>query len=561
MRSPISRVATAVIFLLAGTGVVLWFHGGGATFAFADFVAPILEAKGVKYKMTAEMKGPPAVTTTTEVMMLDDVRTRQETAMPDGSKIVVIEDSTQGKSLHLLPSSKTATVLTIANGPKYKSAEGKNPLACYRSLLLGARDNPNIKREPLGEKQIDGRRVLGFHIRSERVAMNLWGDPTTGMPVRVEMTLGMDGDTKATMSHFEFNVDMDKSLFSLEPPAGYTVRSETLDASPHGENDLIEMFREYTKLSRGAFPQSLDMRAVSFTVWKKVNFEMMWQNLALTMGNGKAFEVQRQKLEEQMDEFEDNMYDNAMKGKASEEANQGPTHKFQEQISKIVIPMTIQKLWDGLALEKLKANEGQRREFEKRIRKIMEGNPNELQTTTSAEQTMKIVYQVLWEDLAPGRLKANEELRHKFADLMLGMEEKPNEKQKIKEEFRKTLGDQMLKGVEAWEAQKEKAAKGQREAAEARMRESAEELRKFTEAQQRVQRGVMFANELRPAADAHYVGKGVSLGAADTPIFWYRPNDTKNYRAMYADLSVRDADTPPKVSKVPSVPAPSGPNQ
>ena len=48
-------------------------------------------------------------------------------------------------------------------------------------------------------------------------------------------------------------------------------------------------------------------------------------------------------------------------------------------------------------------------------------------------------------------------------------------------------------------------------------------------------------------ADSHYAGKGVSLGAADTPIFWYRPKDSKKYRVIYADLSVRDADTPPSV--------------
>ena len=30
-------------------------------------------------------------------------------------------------------------------------------------------------------------------------------------------------DVKTTMSDFEFNVDMDESLFSVEPPAGYEV--------------------------------------------------------------------------------------------------------------------------------------------------------------------------------------------------------------------------------------------------------------------------------------------------------------------------------------------------
>jgi hypothetical protein len=41
------------------------------------------------------------------------------------------------------------------------------------------------------------------------------------------------------------------------------------------------------------------------------------------------------------------------------------------------------------------------------------------------------------------------------------------------------------------------------------------------------QPGLTFAASLPPEADAHYAGRGVSLGAADKPIFWYRPKDNK----------------------------------
>ena len=69
----------------------------------------------------------------------------------------------------------------------------------------------------------------------------------------------------------------------------------------------------------------------------------------------------------------------------------------------------------------------------------------------------------------------------------------------------------------------------------------------LAETQAKLQPGLMFRVQLPPEADAHYAGKGVSLGAADTPIFWYRPKDSEKYRVIYADLSVRDADTPPSV--------------
>ncbi len=40
--------------------------------------------------------------------------------------------------------------------------------------------------------------------------------------------------------------------------------------------------------------------------------------------------------------------------------------------------------------------------------------------------------------------------------------------------------------------------------------------------------------------DRHYAGKGVKLGTADRPIFWYKPKGSKNYRVIYADLSVKE---------------------
>ena len=56
------------------------------------------------------------------------------------------------------------------------------------------------------------------------MVMSLWGDPKTCLPVRIEMTSARMPDVKLTMSDFAFNVTMDESLFSVEPPAGYKVR-------------------------------------------------------------------------------------------------------------------------------------------------------------------------------------------------------------------------------------------------------------------------------------------------------------------------------------------------
>ncbi len=554
MRHPVSRFTAAAIFVFVVTGVAVWFHGGGTTPAFADFITPILEGKGVKYKMTVVMKGSPPVKFTSDVMMLNDARIRQETQIPNMPKMVMIQDSRQRKSLSLNIATKTATVVTFTNRPKYKASEDKDPLAGFRMLLLDARDNqdkPGAKREPLGEKVIDGRRVVGFHISSDRGDMNLWGDPKTGLPVRIEITSGWDGNMKATMSDFEFNVDMDESLFSLEPPAGYTVENQTMDGSPQEEKDLIEAFREYSKLTGGAFPDSLESRKVTFTFWKKLNFQSMWTNFP----TGK--EKPDKEFEEQMSKIMDEMADKTLAGKMNEEEKQKLVEQMQKITMKKVAPTVFQRMLEDLALTKWKPNEEQRHQFEERLLKVMiKAKPNGEQNHKMMEETRKIMVQMLWEDLSPAKWKTNDERRQQFGELMskrLEVESNEEQKQKIDGEIRKTLGDQMFNDVKAWEDRMQKAT----EARAAKMQKAAKDSakvqearsREFMEAQQRVGRGIMFANQLPPAADAHYAGKGVSLGAADTPIFWYRPKDAKKYRVIYADLSVKDM-TPDDVKEL-----------
>jgi hypothetical protein len=57
--------------------------------------------------------------------------------------------------------------------------------------------------------------------------------------------------------------------------------------------------------------------------------------------------------------------------------------------------------------------------------------------------------------------------------------------------------------------------------------------------------GMMFIN-LFPVlehSDLHYVGQGAAYGDRDTPILWYRPKDSENYRIIYADLSVKEVSS------------------
>ena len=502
MRSPVSRVTAAVVFVLAVTGVAFWFHGGGATPTFADFVAPILKARTATYKMTTEMKGSPAGTVTSRVMMLSASRSRTETelvmemGMPNKykSKTVEIWDGGQGKTLHLDPAEKRATVYNYANMPKDKTPN-QDPLAHFRSILLDAENKLDVKRESLGEKKIDGRQVVGFRINTAETVMSVWGDPKTGLPVRVEGTSPMTPNTKVTMSDFVFNVDMDESLFSVEPPAGYEVieiEKSTHDGSSPEEKDLIEMFRRYTELSGGAFPDLLDMESLLQT------------SMMLEWTSASAKDQPEQKRAQEWSE-------------AQAKLQRGMRFAF-------LLPKEADSHYAGKDVSLGAADTP-----------IFWYRPKEAKA-----------YRVVYADLSvrdadtppsvpvaqPGQPEQDLiEMLRSYSELSGGSFPRSLDMVSLLQMF--MMNNVMKKYTSnSLEKPPEPSAKQEQEVAEAHVR---------------LQRGLKFTSLLPKEADSHYAGRGVSLGAADTPIFWYRPKESKKYRVIYGDLSVRDVDTPPSV--------------
>ena len=64
--------------------------------------------------------------------------------------------------------------------------------------------------------------------------------------------------TEIVMTNFEFNVDLDKSLFNIEIPQGYNVADLNVDLSTPSEGELITALRMCTDVSNGEFPSGFD---------------------------------------------------------------------------------------------------------------------------------------------------------------------------------------------------------------------------------------------------------------------------------------------------------------
>lgn len=247
---------TAAAVLLVG---MIWLSQKAMTPAFAidDVVDSLVQARSARYDVTIKVIGQPAQKM--KAFYLAPSHFRQE--LDNG--YINIADWRAGKMVGLDPNSKQATVLNLVNLPDAKGKMQLNQFEMVRKSLREVLDNPNAKAESLGEKEFDGRKLVGFHLKSGQQPVTVWADPKTKSPVRIEMTMTGPPQVELVMSNYEFDVDLDKSLFSIEVPEGYNVATTDVDVSPATEAEFITSLKMIARSNEGEFPTGLGPNAVA----------------------------------------------------------------------------------------------------------------------------------------------------------------------------------------------------------------------------------------------------------------------------------------------------------
>jgi outer membrane lipoprotein-sorting protein len=260
MRRPIPRLIAFTTACAAIAALWLVVPGGQtAAQAFNRFAEAVVTAKTAKFQMEVNIEGQPKQTF--QAFYLAPEKYRQE--LPG---MVNISDFQAGKMVAVMPEQKKVMVMNLKGAAQNKLA--KSHFAQLRELLAGARDAKEDKYERLGEKEIDGKKALGFRYDSPADTVTLWGDPATGAPVRIESVWGGLPHTETVMSHFEINVELKESLFDTTPPEGYKVQSLDIDASATCEEDLVKAFGACSDISGGEFPETLDTAGVTRLIIK-----------------------------------------------------------------------------------------------------------------------------------------------------------------------------------------------------------------------------------------------------------------------------------------------------
>jgi outer membrane lipoprotein-sorting protein len=236
----------AAVLLVAA--LMFWPRPGvqNGPVAFSDVLEQIREFRPYACTFTYQYDGREPYSWR---VMLDSLTRRRE-ERDDGNILVFDKSQEPNKTLALIPEKKTAIETTLI-GPE----PGKEP-----DILQTLRDMRNGTAENLGMQKVEGRLAQGFHKPHKFNDFTIWVDPETGLPVYVEVRQDPVART-LIMSDFEWDIDLDESLFSTTAPEGYTVHEKVVRAGVHPmEEHLVEGLRTVAILQDGVFPSATDFR-------------------------------------------------------------------------------------------------------------------------------------------------------------------------------------------------------------------------------------------------------------------------------------------------------------
>lgn len=294
MQRNIPRLSVAGVVALAVLAAWLLIpERESAAQSFRRLATAVVEAKTARFQMEVAIEGQPKQQF--QAFYLAPDRFRQELG-----GIVNIVDLNAGKIVSLVPSEKRVIVMNFKNfKPAPADKMSHNYFEKLRELLAESRNAKDEQYQRIGEKEIDGKKAVGFRYDSPAATTTLWGDPKSGQPVRIENIWSGIPRTEMAMSHFEMNVDLKESLFDMTVPQGYKVQSFDVDASPTREGDLVQAFKACAEISGGDFPDTMDTAGVTALVMKyamsrakakDLTDEMMQQLMKESIKIGRGFQ-------------------------------------------------------------------------------------------------------------------------------------------------------------------------------------------------------------------------------------------------------------------------------
>ncbi len=250
MKNPVTKIAAAAVIIIAVLIGLNFFSDSVniTSTAYAEIVERLHNARTLTYTVetTTSIEGMPSMRV--EIAFKEPGYMRM--SAPGG--YVSVMDYVQEKGITILPPRKQFIEIEMSNLPNDPAQQQLEAIEKLRTL-------PDRADEELGTKEIDGRVLQGFRVIEENVINTVWIDPQTRELVIVEMEFVSAPSMSVIITDFQFDVDLDDSLFSLTPPDGYTRMEIQVDLSDISEQDLIEFLRLWSTWTKDStFPPTVN---------------------------------------------------------------------------------------------------------------------------------------------------------------------------------------------------------------------------------------------------------------------------------------------------------------
>jgi len=248
MKTNTIKLAAAAVIIAAVLVGIHLLGGNGANAVYARVVEQLQYARTMTYSIVTHTPVESMPTLRQQMAFKEPGFMRTTTA--DG--YITVIDWNQNKGITLWPPNKEYIDFEASN---YQHDPAQDPFMVVEKL----RTLPDEADEVLGEKEIDGRVLEGFRVTQGDMINTVWIDPQTEVLVRVETEYTNAPGMNAIMTDFQFNAELDDSLFSLTPTEGYTRMGVQADVSTVTEEDLIaylQMWSTWTKDS--TFPPTFN---------------------------------------------------------------------------------------------------------------------------------------------------------------------------------------------------------------------------------------------------------------------------------------------------------------
>ncbi len=221
MRSRIAKLTAAAVVVLGVLGILalLTTGNGSASITFAQVIEPIRQAQSLSYTETTQVEGR-AAGVRHHAIQFELGRSRRSV---EGGRITITQWQPEFGMLSLDPATKTAKITKSTGGLLRVASTPVRGIIDELDIIDDVKDFQAGQETNLGTKQINGRKAVGFRVRYYERDYDVWADARTSAPVRIECeyTLRDGRKLQTTITDIEFN-ELDESLFSLDPPKGYS---------------------------------------------------------------------------------------------------------------------------------------------------------------------------------------------------------------------------------------------------------------------------------------------------------------------------------------------------